>query len=565
MKHGSLYHLDPSVKDRTVPSRYLSRQIGKYRVIRFLGGGAFAWVYEAVDRDLEIPVALKILRPEFAGQEDAELRFRREATMAARLRHPNIVTVRDVGQVDGASFVAMDLLPLSLARRLELLPRLPEADVVRIGLDVAAALAIAHAGGIVHRDIKPDNILIGPQGESVVADFGLARALQGGAALSGSNQVMGTPHYFSPEQARGLELDGRTDLYALGVTLFRTATGRLPFEGDDWYEVARMHVDNAPPSVRDFVPELSPEFDALIARLLKKSPDERFANALELADAMAALPTAPAPRVLTTMRSGASETITAYQSVVTSAPTRSKSSHLVRQFTVVAGVIAAVAWVATQSTFVQQLLSAAPRVASSDSARDSAASVVPDTTAQDTVTNDTLPSTAPVASTPKVPNGDSIRKLAAEKVKTRLILSAPDEANLYVDNVMQGRGSITIERSRAAQLSLRAALPGAPAECTTASRDSIVRLNVGEQKLITLKVRTCFGVQFSVNQPDATVRFTSVEDSSTVEIKADSIRSVLLPEGHYRVKASAPRCVDYNDDWPVNRSAPLTRSIRLIC
>jgi serine/threonine protein kinase len=148
-----------------VPDRYLGRQIGKYRVIRLLGAGAFAWVYEAVDRDLEIPVALKILRPEFAGQSDAEARFRREASTAARLRHPNIVTVRDVGQVDSASFVAMDLLPLSLARRLELLTRLPEPDVVRLGLDVAAALAVAHAGGVVHRDIKPDNILIGTQGE----------------------------------------------------------------------------------------------------------------------------------------------------------------------------------------------------------------------------------------------------------------------------------------------------------------------------------------------------------------------------------------------------------------
>src|SRR6188768_1856096 len=105
MKHGSLHYVSPPVKDRPLPDRYLGRQIGKYRVTRLMGGGAFAWVYEAVDRDLEIPVALKILRPEFAGQPDSEARFRREAATAARLRHPNIVTVRDVGQVDGASFV----------------------------------------------------------------------------------------------------------------------------------------------------------------------------------------------------------------------------------------------------------------------------------------------------------------------------------------------------------------------------------------------------------------------------------------------------------------------------
>ena len=110
MKHGSLLHLAQSVKDRNLPDRYLGHQIGKYRIIRLLGGGAFAWVYEAVDRDLEIPVALKILRPEFAGQPEAEARFRREAATAARLRHPNIVTVRDVGLIDGASGVALDWL-----------------------------------------------------------------------------------------------------------------------------------------------------------------------------------------------------------------------------------------------------------------------------------------------------------------------------------------------------------------------------------------------------------------------------------------------------------------------
>ena len=139
-----------------MPDRYLGRQIGKYRVTRLLGTGAFAWVFEAIDRDLEIPVALKILRPEFAGDPEAEARFRREAATAAGLRHANIVVVRDVGLASGASFVAMDLLPWSLGARLRETSKLSESDVIRIGIDVAAALAVAHAANVIHRDIKPD-------------------------------------------------------------------------------------------------------------------------------------------------------------------------------------------------------------------------------------------------------------------------------------------------------------------------------------------------------------------------------------------------------------------------
>ena len=198
-----------------MPDRYLGQTLGKYRVTRLLGAGAYAWVYEAIDQDLDIPVALKILRPEFAGQNDSDVRFRREAATAARLRHRNIVTVRDVGQIDHTAFVVMDWYPLTLGRRLVAAGRLPESECVRIGLDVAAALAIAHAGGVVHRDIKPDNILISREGDAVVADFGLARALTGAlagaTALSATNRILGTPHYFSPEQARGHEVDGRND------------------------------------------------------------------------------------------------------------------------------------------------------------------------------------------------------------------------------------------------------------------------------------------------------------------------------------------------------------------
>ncbi|MCU0616334.1 MAG: serine/threonine protein kinase [Gemmatimonadaceae bacterium] len=278
-----------------MPERLVGHTLGqRYRLTRLIGSGAYAWVYEAYDAELELAVAVKVLRPEHTGNATSEARFRREATTAARLRHPNIVTIRDVGRSDDATWVVMDLLPGALARRLQVSDALPEPEAVRLGLDVAAALAAAHTAGVIHRDVKPDNILFGASGEAVVCDFGLARALEGGADLSATNQVVGTPHYFSPEQARGESLDGRSDLYALGVTLFRVATGRLPFEGTDWYAVARQHIDNDAPDPRSIAPHLSPGFAAIISRLLAKRPEQRYATALDLASALAALPTAPA-------------------------------------------------------------------------------------------------------------------------------------------------------------------------------------------------------------------------------------------------------------------------------
>ncbi len=571
MKHGSLLHLAQSVKDRHLPDRYLGRQIGKYRVIRLLGGGAFAWVYEAVDRDLEIPVALKILRPEFAGQLDAEARFRREAATAARLRHPNIVTVRDVGQADGASFVAMDLLPLSLARRLELLPRLPENEVVRIGLDVAAALSVAHAGGIVHRDVKPDNILIGTHGEAIVADFGLARALDGEAARSGGHQIMGTPHYFSPEQARGLELDGRSDLYSLGVTLFRSATGRLPFEGDDWYAVARLHVEAPAPSARELVPELTEGFDALVHRLLQKAPADRFDSAIAVADALAALPTAPATRPVLSVSSGPSETVTGFPPVIvaTTAHRRATPSRIGIAIGVV--VLAVAGWAAIGSTIARDFF-AAPQPAPPDAAAESIAVAARTATQRASVDSDATNTSADTARpspvvVPRVP--DITRQKAVAIVKSRLTFAAPDSAMLYVDDVLIGRGTQVIERPGAARLVLRAVIAEAPPECATASREEIVRLAVGESRTVTLAVRTCLGVSFTITPSDARIRFESLDGGESVEVRADTTKSVLLPEGRYEMRATARACIEYRSDTLVVRrrasAASLRRNISMTC
>ena len=150
--------------------------------------------------------------------------------------------------------------------------------LVRVGFDVASALGFAHRQGVIHRDVKVDNIMFDDHGNAVVTDFGIARAVSKYAEQTGTNMVVGTPQYFSPEQARGLPLDGRADLYSLGVTLFKAATGVLPFQGDDWYEIARQHVEDDPPRPRDLNPSLSKGLERIILRCLEKEPDERFPN-----------------------------------------------------------------------------------------------------------------------------------------------------------------------------------------------------------------------------------------------------------------------------------------------
>ncbi|MEP7384730.1 MAG: serine/threonine-protein kinase, partial [Gemmatimonadota bacterium] len=272
-----------------MPERYLGKTLGKYRVEALVGSGGFAWVYRGFDPELEIPVALKVLKPQFAGDPTFEERFRREASTAAKLRHPNIVNIYAVGRDGDAVFFVMDFLPTGLADKLEASPSLPEEFVLRVGIDVARALGFAHREGVVHRDIKVDNILFDTHGNAVVADFGIARAVTGYTNQTGTNMVVGTPQYFAPEQARAKPLDGRADIYSLGVSLFRSVTGRLPFEGDDWYEIARQHVEDQPPAPRSINPAISPAFENLILRCLAKHPDDRPATGEQLADELTAI------------------------------------------------------------------------------------------------------------------------------------------------------------------------------------------------------------------------------------------------------------------------------------
>lgn len=272
-----------------MPERYLGQTLGKYRIESLLGSGGFAWVFKGYDPELEIPVAIKVLKPQFAGDQAVVDRFKREASTAARLRHPNIIKIYAVGRENDAVYFVMDYLPSGLANRLETTQSLPEDYVLQVGVDVARALGFAHREGVIHRDIKVDNILFDTHGNAVVADFGIARALSGYTNQTGTNMVVGTPQYFAPEQARAKPLDGRADLYSLGVTLFRAATGRLPFEGEDWYEIARQHVEEPPPPARTVNPALSEHFEAIVLQCMAKSPADRPATGEQLADTMQAI------------------------------------------------------------------------------------------------------------------------------------------------------------------------------------------------------------------------------------------------------------------------------------
>ena len=263
------------------PTDLLGRTVGPYDLERLLGQGGFAWVFAGRELD-GTPVAVKVLMPRYAGDPQFESRFRNEAETAAKLQHPNIIRIRFVARSGGYVYFGMDLCVDSLAARLEREGPLPEADIVRIASDVALALQFAHGQGVIHRDLKPDNILIHQDGRAVLSDFGIARAVSGYVASTGVNMTIGTPQYLSPEQAQGRPLDQRLDFYALGVTLFKAALGAVPFTSTDWFALARMHVEAAPPPLRKRRPELSRRFERVVMKCLAKHPDDRYRNATEL-------------------------------------------------------------------------------------------------------------------------------------------------------------------------------------------------------------------------------------------------------------------------------------------
>ncbi|WP_291156898.1 serine/threonine-protein kinase [Gemmatimonas sp. UBA7669] len=270
-----------------------SALIGEYSLQRELGRGGMGVVYLARDVQLDRDVAIKVLPPELAANAVARERFLREARTAAGLSHPHIVPIHRVGEAQGVVFFVMSYIAgETLGQRLRTQGPLPPGDVARVLREVAWALAYAHGRGIVHRDIKPDNILIEEgSGRAMVTDFGIASDMER-AALTPA-PLMGTAHYISPEHASGAALDGRSDLYALGVVGYLALSGRYPFDGETVPALLLAQATQSAPSLRTVAPGVPAALEAAIARCLARDPAERFADGEALA---AALAPAPEPR-----------------------------------------------------------------------------------------------------------------------------------------------------------------------------------------------------------------------------------------------------------------------------
>lgn len=251
----------------------------RYRIERELGHGGMATVYLARDLRHDRLVALKVMRPELAATLGPD-RFLREIRLAAGLTHQHILPVFDSGVADGIVYYVMPYVQgESLRDRLKREVQLPVETALGIVSRVAAGLEHAHRRGIIHRDVKPENILLQEDGNPVLADFGIAVATDAAdeARLTATGLGLGTPAYMSPEQASGRDVDARADVYALGVTLYEMLTGRVPFEGDV-VTILAAHVMRAPPPPREFVAEIPPTLDALVLEMLAKDPGERVAD-----------------------------------------------------------------------------------------------------------------------------------------------------------------------------------------------------------------------------------------------------------------------------------------------
>jgi eukaryotic-like serine/threonine-protein kinase len=258
---------------------------GRYRLIAPLGEGGMATLWRAMDEQLDREVAVKLLRPQFGNDPGFAARFKQEARSAGSLSHPNIVSVYDYGTdaETGGQFIVMQLIDgEDLAAILQKHGPLETDDAVRIAIGVASALEAAHRRGIVHRDVKPGNILI--DHDVKVTDFGIARAVSE-ASMTVTGTTLGSVHYFSPEQARGDEVTGQSDVYALGIVLYEMLTGRRPFEGDSAAGVAlkRLSEDPLPPTVHGPVP---PALSAIVMRALERDPEKRFPDAGAFAEAL---------------------------------------------------------------------------------------------------------------------------------------------------------------------------------------------------------------------------------------------------------------------------------------
>jgi serine/threonine-protein kinase len=252
----------------------------RYEILEKIGTGGMSDVYRAKDHKLNRPVAVKVLKQEFSENDNFVSKFRVEAQAAAGLMHPNIVNVYDVGDENGIHYIVMELVDgITLKRYIEKKSRLTVKEAVSIAIQVAMGLEAAHNNHIIHRDIKPQNIIISKEGKVKVTDFGIAKAATSNTITS---NVMGSVHYTSPEQARGGYSDAKSDIYSLGITLFEMLTGRVPFNGDTTVAIAIKHIQEELPSPSEFNDEIPISVEKIVLKCCQKSPDRRYQTAAEL-------------------------------------------------------------------------------------------------------------------------------------------------------------------------------------------------------------------------------------------------------------------------------------------
>jgi serine/threonine-protein kinase len=258
---------------------------GRYRIERRIGSGGMADVYCAADSQLGRDVAIKMLHRRFARDTEFVERFRREASAAAGLQHPNVVSVFDRGEYDGTYYIAMEYLPGKTLKEVirEEAP-LEQLRAIDYAIQILQAAAFAHRRGVIHRDFKPHNVMVGPDGRLKVTDFGIARA--GASEMTETGSIMGTAQYLSPEQAQGQRVEAQSDIYSIGVMLYEMLTGRVPFTGDSAVSIALKHVGEQPQRLAELRRDVHPRLEQAVGRALLKDPAQRYASADEFIGAL---------------------------------------------------------------------------------------------------------------------------------------------------------------------------------------------------------------------------------------------------------------------------------------